>query len=69
MIVPEANFGIEICKIPARNAILLATETDYMLSYQITQLPKSILLQYLNINNRAYIAKRIKKKKKKNNRK
>ena len=57
-IVPEANFGIEICKIQARNAILLATETDYMLSYQITQLPKPIqLLQYLNINNRAGIAK------------
>lgn len=65
MIVPEANFGIEICKIPARNAILLATETDYMLSYQITQLPKSILLQYLNINNRACIAKQKNKKEEK----
>ena len=59
-IIPEANFGIETYKngIPARDAILLATETDYMLSYQITQLPKPIqLLRYLNINNRAGIAK------------
>lgn len=40
-IVPEANFGIKICRngTPARNAIFLATETDYMLSLQKVNLP------------------------------
>lgn len=40
-IVPDANFCIEKCKngTPERNAIFLATETDYMLHYQTTELP------------------------------
>ena len=40
-IVPDANFAIEKCKngTPERNATLLATETDYMLHNQTTELP------------------------------
>lgn len=58
-IVPEANFGIEICKngTPARNAIFLATETDYVLTCQTTRLPKPVqLFRYLD-NNSAGIVK------------
>lgn len=59
-IIPEANFGIEICKngTPARNAIFLATETDYMLTCQTTRLPKPVqIFQYLNSNNSVGIDK------------
>lgn len=59
-IIPEANFGIEICKngTPARNAIFLATETDYMLAYQTTMLPKPVqIFRYLNSNNSVGIVK------------
>lgn len=59
-IVPEANFGIEICKngTPARNAIFLATETDYVLTCQTTRLPKPMqIFRYLNSNNSVGIVK------------
>ena len=59
-IVPEANFGIEICKngTPARNAIFLATETDYILACQTTRLPKPVqIFRYLNSNNSVGIVK------------
>lgn len=41
LIVPDANFFIEICKngTPERNATFLASETDYMLHNQTTELP------------------------------
>lgn len=58
-IIPEANFGIMMCKngTPARNAIFLATETDYMLTCQTTRLPKPVqLFRYLD-NNSARIVK------------
>lgn len=57
-IIPEANFGIEMCKngTPARNAIFLATETDYMLTFQTTRLPKPVqLFRYLNNNSAAMV--------------
>jgi len=40
-IVPEANFGIKICKngSPQRNAVFLCTESDYMLNLQTVDLP------------------------------
>lgn len=40
-IMPEANLGIEKCinGTKERNAIFLATETDYLLWYQTTELP------------------------------
>ncbi len=53
-IVPEANFGIEKCinGTKERNAILLATETDYVLAYQTIKLPKPVqLFRYLDDNN------------------
>ena len=59
-ITPEVNFGIEICKngTPARNAIFLATETDYILACQATILPKPVqIFQYLNSNNSVGIVK------------
>ena len=54
-IVPEANFGIEICKngTPERNAVFLATETDYMLTCQTIRLPKPVqLFRYLDNSER-----------------
>ncbi len=40
-IVPEANFGIEVCKngTPKRNAPFLCAESDYLMWYQTTYLP------------------------------
>jgi len=40
-IVPEANFAIEICKngTPQINATFLASESDYMMHHQTTELP------------------------------
>lgn len=55
-IVPEANFGIKTCKngTKERNAIFLATETDYMLWYQTTELPyPRQLFRHMNSNNNA----------------
>lgn len=57
-IVPEANFCIETCKngTPARNAIFLATETDYLLTFQTTRLPKPVqLFRYLDNNSAAIV--------------
>jgi len=57
-IVPEANFGIKICKNgpKERNAIFLAAETDYMLTLQTTHLPyPSQLFKHMNNNNNAAI--------------
>jgi len=55
-IVPEANFAIEICKngTPHRNATFLASETDYMLHNQTTELPHpkqlfDYIIKYNNI--------------------
>ena len=40
-IIPDANFCIEKCKngTPERNATLLASESDYMMHNQTTELP------------------------------
>lgn len=40
-IIPDANFCIEKCKngTPERNATLLASESDYMMYNQTTELP------------------------------
>lgn len=57
-IVAEANFGIKMCKngTPERNAIFLATETDYVLTCQTTILPKPVqLFRYLNNNGAAIV--------------
>lgn len=54
-IVPEANFGIEKCRngTKERNAVFLCTETDYMLSYQTTELPRprQLFRHLINSNN------------------
>jgi hypothetical protein len=58
-IVPEANFGIEICKhgTKERNAVFLAAETDYMLWFQTDRLPypKQLFNHILNGSNAAMI--------------
>jgi len=57
-IVPEANFGIKICKngTKERNAVFLASETDYMLLKQTTELPyPKTLFRHMNSNNNAAI--------------
>ena len=57
-IVPEANFGIRICKngTKERNAVFLASESDYMLHYQTVELPyPRQLFRHMNINNNAAI--------------
>lgn len=57
-IVPEANFGITICKngTKERNAIFLASESDYMLHYQTIDLPyPRQLFRHMNNNNNAAI--------------
>ncbi len=58
-IVPEANFGIEVCKngTKERNAIFLATGTDYMLSLQTDRLPypRQLFNHMLNGNTAAII--------------
>jgi hypothetical protein len=57
-IVPEANFGIKICRngTPRRNAVFLCTETDYMLSLQTTTLPyPGQLFRFMNSKNMAAI--------------
>jgi len=59
-IIPEANFGIEKCRhgTKERNAVFLCTETDYMLSYQTTELPRPMqLFRHINNNNNAGIVK------------
>lgn len=59
-IVPEANFGIKICRngSPERNAVFLASETDYMLWYQTTDLPyPRTLFRHMNSNNNAAIVR------------
>jgi hypothetical protein len=58
-IVPEANFGIERCKYGTkeRNAVFLATETDYMLWFQTSRLPypKQLFDHMLSGSNAAII--------------
>lgn len=59
-IVPEANFGIEKCinGTKERNAIFLCTETDFILHYQIAELPyPKQLFRHMNSNNNAGIVK------------
>jgi len=59
-IIPEANFGIEICKngTKERNAIFLCSESDYMLHYQTTDLPyPRELFGHMINGNRAGIVK------------
>lgn len=55
-IVPDANFCIVKCKngTPERNAVFLCTESDYVLSYQTTELPyPNQLFKHMNFNNNA----------------
>lgn len=58
-IVPDANFCIVKCKngTPQRNAVFLATETDYMLWYQTTDLPypRTLFRHMLSGNNATII--------------
>lgn len=54
-IVPDANFCIEKCKngSPERNATFLASESDYILHNQTTQLPypKQLFDHIIKYNN------------------
>ena len=59
-IVPDANFGILRCKYGTkeRNAIFLATETDYMLWLQTDKLPyPRQLFNHMRSGNNAAIIK------------
>jgi hypothetical protein len=57
-LVPECNLGIEVCKngTKERNAVFLATETDYMVSLQTVNLPyPNQLFRFIYTNNNAGI--------------
>ncbi|MFH1527394.1 MAG: hypothetical protein ABIG69_12235 [Bacteroidota bacterium] len=59
-IIPDANFAIEVCKngTPYRNATFLATESDYMMYNQTTELPyPNQILNYMTKYNNIGIVK------------